>query len=146
MNSCSCNVSCVSAPCQYALEYFLISLFHGLSQKKICYFSYYLFLDSLYFYHCVLTLFSLSEQPQEDCNTSSDILHETSLQKVFYKTWILIIVRTIIFFFNLQHSSLYMQLRQKATKSNLAANWYSLYMPEKNAPSLENTIFSKYVA
>lgn len=81
MNGYSCNVSCVSTPCQYALEYFLISHFHGLSQKKICYFSYDLFLASLYFCHCVLTLFSLSEQPQEDCDASLDILHETSLQK-----------------------------------------------------------------
>lgn len=86
MNSYSCNVSCVSAPCQYALEYFLISHFHGLSQKKICYFSYDLFLASLYFYHCVLILFSLLEQAQEDCNIGLDNLHETSLQKVLYKT------------------------------------------------------------
>ena len=132
MNSYSCNVNCVSTLCQYALEYFLISHFHGLSQKKICYFSYDLFLASLYFYHCVLILFSFSEQLQEDCDIGLDIPHEASLQKAVHKTWILIIVRTVHFVFNLQHSPLHMQLRQKATKSNLAIKWHSLHCQQKS--------------
>lgn len=128
--SCGCNVSCASAPCQHALEHFLISHFRGLSQKKTWYFSCDLFLASLYFYHCVFILFSVSEQSQ-DCSVGLDILHSTSLLKVLYKTWILIIVRTVRFIFNLQCSSLYMQLRQKSTKGNLAVNWHSLDMPAR---------------
>lgn len=127
ITSCSCNVSCASAPCQYALQHFLISHFRGLSQKKTWYFSCDIFLASLYFYHCVFILFSMSEQSQ-DCNIGLDILHSTSLLKVLYKTWILIIVRTVHFIFNLQCSSLHMQLRQKSTKGNLAVNWHGLYM------------------
>lgn len=81
MNSYSFNISLVPAPCQYALEKFLITYFHGLSQKMICYFSYDLLLASWYFYHRVDTVF-LSEQPQEDCLSSIgiDILCETPLQ------------------------------------------------------------------
>lgn len=46
MNSYSFNISLIPAPCQYALEKFLITYFHGLSQKMICYFSYDLLLAS----------------------------------------------------------------------------------------------------
>lgn len=56
ITSCSCSVSCASAPCQYALEDFLISHFRGLSQKKTWYFSCDLFLAPLYFYQCVFIL------------------------------------------------------------------------------------------
>lgn len=46
MKSYGCNMSRVSARCQHALEIFLFTHFHGLSQKTICYFSYDLLLAS----------------------------------------------------------------------------------------------------
>lgn len=120
---CLCSLSaCIRALLNFT--------FPWLVSKKTWYFSCDLFLGSLYFYHCVFILFSVSEQSQ-DCSIGLDILHSTSLLKVLYKTWILIIVRTVRFIFNLQCSSLYMQLRQKSTKGNLAVNWHSLYMPAR---------------
>lgn len=65
--------------------------------------------------------------------------------KYFYKSSILIVARTVHLVFNLQRSLLYIQLRQKAIKGNLAVNCQSIYA-SKNAMSLKTTIFSQNVA